>query len=293
MGAGVHNRNICNKTHHLKVFLRPPLLIRGKLSPVFVDLMFIPVPGNVGGGSTTKPAGERSGLYMNTHLVALQGSDLIETFATLITGIFLITILSVHCLHVSRHVLDHFSTQSAGILLSVVSPDMLLVPDGVVEHLGAEIANEGLIGMIVTPVVVESLFALRSVATIVTNEGVFSVRLGVTVLYQITFGPEGFKAFLAVISAPVLPVDVEFDAQLRVGLVNVQLAAAAVPSQELLPLVIKDVSPESEGEHNSSEHDTHQNIRSDHHHTLPAASTPRNISEIEDLVEPLMVIRSI
>ena len=146
------------------------------------------------------------------------------------------------------------------------------------------------VSIFVTPVVVESLFALRSVATIVTNEGVFSVRLGVAVLYQITFGPEGFKAFLAVISAPVLPVDVEFDAQLRVGLVNVQLAAAAVPSQELLPLVIKDVSPESEGEHNSSEHDAQQNIRSDHHHTLHTAPLPRNV---EDLVEPLMVIRSI
>ena len=176
--------------------------------------MFIPVPGNVGGGSTTKPAGERSGLYMDTHLVALQGSDLIETFATLITGIFLITILSVHRLHVSRHVLDHFSTQGAGILLPVVSPHMLLVPDGVVEHLGADITDEGLVGMIVTPVVVKPLLALRSEATIVTDKEFFSVRLVVTVFYQVAFLPEGFKAFLAVISAPVLSVDVEFGAQL-------------------------------------------------------------------------------
>ena len=211
---------------------------------MFVDLVLIPVPGYVGGGPTAKPAGERSGLDMDTHLVALQCGDFIETFATLITGVFLITILSVHCLHVSRHVLDHFSTQSAGILLPVISSDMLLVPDGVVEHLGAEVAHKGLIGMVVTPVVVESLLALRSEATVVTDEGVFSVRLRVAVFYQITFCPEGFKAFLAVISAPVLPVDVEFCAQLRVGLVDVQLAAAAVSSQELLPLVIKYVSPE-------------------------------------------------
>ena len=175
---------------------------------MLVDLVLIPVPGYVGGGPTSKPAGERSGLDMDTHLVALQRGDFIETFATLITGVLLITILSVHCLHVPGHVLDHFSTQSAGILLSVISSDMLLVPDGVVEHLGAELANKGLSGMIITPVVVESLLALRSEATVVTDKGVFSVRLAVAVFYQLTFCPEGFEAFLAVISPPVFPVDV-------------------------------------------------------------------------------------
>ena len=181
---------------------------------MFVYLVFIPVPGNVGGGPTPKPTGERSGLYMDAHLVGLQRGDLIETLATLITGIFLITILGVHRLDVSRHVLDHFSTESAGILLPVVSSDMLLVSDGVVEHLGAEIADKGLIGMIVTPVVVKPLLVLRREATVVTDKGVFSVRLSVTVFYQITFSPEGLKAFLAVISAPVFTVDVELGAQL-------------------------------------------------------------------------------
>ena len=152
------------------MFLGPPLLVRRKLPAVLVDLVLVPVTGNVGGGPAAKPAGERSGLYMDAHLVALQGGDLIETFPTLSTGIFLITILSVHRLHVSRHVLDHFSTQTAGILLSVISSDMLLVPDGVVEHLGAELANKGLSGMIITPVVVESLLALCSEATIVTDK---------------------------------------------------------------------------------------------------------------------------
>ena len=218
---------------------------------MFVYLVFIPVPSNVGGGSTPKPTGERSGLYMDAHLVGLQRGDLIETLATLITGIFLITILGVHRLHMSRHVLDHFSAQTAGILLPVVSSDMLLVPDGVVERLGAEIADKGLIGMIVTPVVVEPLLALRREATIVTDIGVFSVRLSVTVFYQVAFRPEGFKAFLAVISAPMFTVDVELDAQLGVGLVNVQLAAAAVSPQDLLPLVIKHVSPEPQAQHNS------------------------------------------
>ena len=122
----------------------------------------------------------------------------------------------MHRLHVSRHVLDHFPTQSAGVLLPMISPDMLLVPDGVVEHLGAEVADKGLIGMVVTPVVVEPRLALRSEATIVTDIGVFSVRLGVAVFYQVNFSPEGFKAFLAVISAPVFTVDVELGAQLGV-----------------------------------------------------------------------------
>ena len=120
----------------------------------------------------------------------------------------------MHRLHVSRHVLNHFPTQGAGVLLPMISPDMLLVPDGVVEHLGAEVADKGLTGMVVTPVVVEPRLALRSEATIVTDIGVFSVRLGVAVFYQVNFGPEGFKAFLAVISPPVFPVDVEFCAQL-------------------------------------------------------------------------------
>ena len=157
----------------------------------------------------------------------------------------------MHRLHVSRHVLDHFPTQGAGVLLPMISPDMLLVPDGVVEHLGAEIANEGLIGMIVTPVVVESLLALRSEATIVTDKEFFSVRLVVTVFYQVAFLPEGFKAFLAVISAPVLSVDVEFGAQLGVRLVDVELTAAAVSPQDLLPPVIKHVTSEYQGQHNS------------------------------------------
>ena len=122
----------------------------------------------------------------------------------------------MHRLHVSRHVLDHFPTQGAGVLLPMISPDMLLVPDGVVEHLGAEVADKGLIGMVVTPVVVEPRLALRSEATIVTDIGVFSVRLGVAVFYQVNFSPEGFKAFLAVISAPVFTVDVELGAQLGV-----------------------------------------------------------------------------
>ena len=122
----------------------------------------------------------------------------------------------MHRLHVSRHVLDHFPTQGAGVLLPMISPDMLLVPDGVVEHLGAEVAHKGLTGMVVTPVVVEPRLALRSEATIVTDIGVFSVRLGVAVFYQVNFSPEGFKAFLAVISAPVFTVDVELGAQLGV-----------------------------------------------------------------------------
>ena len=208
--------SICNKTQHLKVFLRPSLLIRGKLSAVLVNLVFIPVPGNVGGGATAKPAGERPGLDVDTHLVALQSGDLVETFATLITGVFLITVLCVHRLHMSRHVLDHFPTQAAGILLPVVSSDVLLVSDGVVEHLGAEITDKGLIGMIVAPVVVKPLLALRCEATIVADKGVFSVRLGVAVLYQVTLRPEGFKALIAVISAPVFTVDVKLDAQLGV-----------------------------------------------------------------------------
>ena len=180
---------------------------------MLVNLVFIPVPGNVGGGATPKPAGERSGLDVDTHLVALQGGDLIETFPTVITGIFFITVLCVHCLHMSRHVLDHFPTQGTGILLPVVSSDVLLVSDGVVEHLGAEVAHKGLVGMIVAPVVVKPLLAFRCEATIVANKGILSVRLGVAVFYQVTFSPEGFKALLTVISAPVFTVDVELGAQ--------------------------------------------------------------------------------
>ena len=93
---------------------------------------------------------------------------------------------------------------------------MLLVSDGVVEHLGAEIADKGLIGMIVAPVIVKPLLALRCEATIVADKGILSVRLCMTVLYQVTLKAEGFKEFLAVISAPVFTVDVELGAQLGV-----------------------------------------------------------------------------
>ena len=69
---------------------------------------------------------------------------------------FLITVVRVHCLDMSGHVLDHFSALSASFLLTVISSEVLLVAGGVVKHLGAKVANKRLFRMMIHPVVVES-----------------------------------------------------------------------------------------------------------------------------------------
>ena len=120
---------------------------------MFVDLVFVSVAGNVGRGPAAKPTRERSCFYMDAHLVALECCNLTKPFTTFITRMLLQPVLRVHGLHVTRHVLDHLPTNSAGLLLAVISFQMLFVSCGIVECLGADMTDKSFVGMMVYPVV--------------------------------------------------------------------------------------------------------------------------------------------
>ena len=68
------------------------------------------------------------------------------------------------------------------------------------------------------------------------------MRLRDLVLPQVALRPERLEAGLAVIAAAVLPVHVELDTHVRVGVLDVELTAAALQSQYFLPLVVEDVT---------------------------------------------------